>query len=145
LVRQHKLVTVCEEARCPNIGECWEKKHATFMIMGEICTRACAFCNVATGLPTTLDPDEPARVADATAKLGLSHVVVTSVDRDDLADGGAAHFAAVIRAIRAAAPATTIEVLTPDFLRKPGAAEVVVESRPDVYNHNLETVPRLYP
>src|ERR1700744_2481731 len=140
LVRQHKLVTVCEEARCPNIGECWEKKHATFMIMGEICTRACAFCNVATGLPTTLDPDEPARVADATAKLGLSHVVVTSVDRDDLADGGAAHFAAVIRAIRAAAPATTIEVLTPDFLRKGEAADTVIEARPDVFNHNLATV-----
>jgi len=144
LVREHKLTTVCEEARCPNIGECWEKKHATFMIMGEICTRACAFCNVATGLPGALDPDEPARVADATAKLGLSHVVVTSVDRDDLADGGAAHFAAVIRAIRAAAPATTIEVLTPDFLRKAGALEVVVAARPDVFNHNLETVPGKY-
>ena len=144
LVREHKLVTVCEEARCPNIGECWEKKHATFMIMGEICTRACAFCNVATGLPGALDPDEPARVADATAKLGLTHVVVTSVDRDDLADGGAAHFAAVIRAIRAAAPATTIEVLTPDFLRKDGALEVVVAARPDVFNHNLETVPGNY-
>jgi lipoic acid synthetase len=144
LVREHKLTTVCEEARCPNIGECWEKKHATFMIMGEICTRACAFCNVATGMPGALDKDEPARVADATAKLGLSHVVVTSVDRDDLADGGAAHFAAVIRAIRAAAPATTIEVLTPDFLRKAGALEVVVAARPDVFNHNLETVPGKY-
>ncbi len=144
LVRQHKLSTVCEEARCPNIGECWEKKHATFMIMGEICTRACAFCNVATGLPRPLDADEPARVADATAKLGLSHVVVTSVDRDDLPDGGAAHFAAVIRAIREAAPATTIEVLTPDFLRKDGALEIVVEARPDVFNHNLETVPGKY-
>ena len=144
LVREHKLVTVCEEARCPNIGECWEKKHATFMIMGEICTRACAFCNVATGLPGALDPDEPARVADATAKLGLSHVVVTSVDRDDLADGGAEHFARTIRAIRAAAPATTIEVLTPDFLRKPGALEVVIEAKPDVFNHNLETVPGKY-
>jgi lipoic acid synthetase len=144
LVRAHKLTTVCEEARCPNIGECWEKKHATFMILGEICTRACAFCNVATGLPGPLDPDEPARVADAAAKLGLSHVVVTSVDRDDLADGGAAHFANVISAIRRAAPQTTIEVLTPDFLRKPGALEKVVEARPDVFNHNLETVPGKY-
>ncbi len=144
LVRAHKLTTVCEEARCPNIGECWEKKHATFMIMGEICTRACAFCNVATGLPGPLDADEPARVGDATAKLGLAHVVVTSVDRDDLADGGAAHFAAVISAIRSAAPQTTIEVLTPDFLRKPGAMEVVVAARPDVFNHNLETVPGKY-
>ena len=144
LVRQHKLTTVCEEARCPNIGECWEKKHATFMIMGEICTRACAFCNVATGLPGALDAGEPARVGDATAKLGLSHVVVTSVDRDDLADGGAAHFAAVIRAIRAAAPQTTIEVLTPDFLRKDGALETVIDARPDVFNHNLETVPGNY-
>ncbi len=144
LVREHKLATVCEEARCPNIGECWEKKHATFMIMGDVCTRACAFCNVATGLPRPLDLDEPARVGDATAKLGLSHVVVTSVDRDDLADGGAAHFAAVIRAIRQAAPSTTIEVLTPDFLRKDGALEIVVEARPDVFNHNLETVPSKY-
>ena len=144
LMREHKLSTVCEEARCPNIGECWEKKHATFMILGDICTRACAFCNVATGLPRPLDADEPARVGDATAKLGLSHVVVTSVDRDDLADGGAAHFAAVIRAIRQAAPSTTIEVLTPDFLRKPGALELVVEARPDVFNHNLETVPAKY-
>jgi lipoic acid synthetase len=144
LVRQHKLTTVCEEARCPNIGECWEKKHATFMIMGETCTRACAFCNVATGLPGPLDADEPARVADATAKLGLSHVVVTSVDRDDLPDGGAAHFAAVISAIRKTAPSTTIEVLTPDFLRKDGALEVVVAARPDVFNHNLETVPGKY-
>jgi len=144
LMREHKLSTVCEEARCPNIGECWEKKHATFMILGDICTRACAFCNVATGLPRPLDADEPARVGDATAKLGLSHVVVTSVDRDDLADGGAAHFAAVIRAIRQAAPSTTIEVLTPDFLRKPGALELVVEARPDVFNHNLETVPGKY-
>ena len=144
LVREHKLSTVCEEARCPNIGECWEKKHATFMIMGDVCTRACAFCNVATGLPRPLDADEPARVADATAKLGLTHVVVTSVDRDDLADGGAAHFAAVIGAIRRAAPSTTIEVLTPDFLRKDGALEIVVEARPDVFNHNLETVPGKY-
>ena len=144
LVREHKLSTVCEEARCPNIGECWEKKHATFMIMGDVCTRACAFCNVATGLPRPLDADEPARVADATAKLGLTHVVVTSVDRDDLADGGAAHFAAVIGAIRRATPSTTIEVLTPDFLRKDGALEIVVEARPDVFNHNLETVPGKY-
>ena len=143
-MREHKLTTVCEEARCPNIGECWEKKHATFMIMGEICTRACAFCHVATGLPGLLDPNEPARVGDATKKLGLSHVVITSVDRDDLADGGAAHFAAVISAIRRAAPQTTIEVLTPDFLRKAGALEVVVAARPDVFNHNLETVPGKY-
>ena len=144
LVRAHKLATVCEEASCPNIGECWDKRHATFMIMGETCTRACAFCNVATGLPKPLDPDEPARVADAVAKLGLRHVVVTSVDRDDLADGGAGHFARTIRAIRAAAPGTTIEVLTPDFLRKEGALEVVVEARPDVFNHNLETAPSKY-
>ncbi len=144
LVREHKLTTVCEEARCPNIGECWDKRHATFMIMGETCTRACAFCNVATGLPGPLDADEPARVADAVAKLGLTHVVVTSVDRDDLRDGGAMHFAMTIRAIRAAAPATTIEVLTPDFLRKDGALDVVVEARPDVFNHNLETVPSKY-
>ncbi|MGO4871780.1 MAG: lipoyl synthase [Roseiarcus sp.] len=144
IVRDHKLATVCEEARCPNIGECWEKKHATFMIMGETCTRACAFCNVRTGLPDALDADEPARVADAVAKLGLAHVVVTSVDRDDLADGGAEHFARTIRAIRAAAPETTIEVLTPDFLRKDGALEVVVAAEPDVFNHNLETVPSKY-
>jgi len=144
IVRAHRLHTVCEEAGCPNIGECWEKKHATFMIMGDACTRACAFCNVRTGLPGALDPNEPARVAEATAMLGLAHVVVTSVDRDDLADGGAAHFAAVIRAIRARRPATTIEVLTPDFLRKEGAAETVVAARPDVFNHNLETVPSLY-
>ena len=144
IVRQHGLVTVCEEAGCPNIGECWEKKHATFMIMGDICTRACAFCNIRTGLPDALDGNEPARIGDAVAQLGLSHVVITSVDRDDLADGGAAHFAAVILAIRAAAPATTIEILTPDFLRKPGALEVVVAARPDVFNHNLETVPSKY-
>src|SRR5216683_5802128 len=145
IVKENGLVTVCEEAGCPNIGECWDKKHATFMIMGDTCTRACAFCNVRTGLPGPLDPNEPARVAEATAMLGLAHVVVTSVDRDDLADGGAAHFAAVIRAIRARRPATTIEVLTPDFLRKDGGAETVVAARPDVFNHNLETVPRLYP
>lgn len=145
LMRENHLVTVCEEAACPNIGECWANRHATMMIMGDICTRACSFCNVATGLPGPLAADEPARVADAVARLGLRHVVITSVDRDDLPDGGAAHFAAVIRAIREAAPATSIEVLTPDFLRKPGAAERVVEARPDVFNHNLETVPRLYP
>ncbi|MBX6374568.1 MAG: lipoyl synthase [Acetobacteraceae bacterium] len=145
LMREQKLVTVCEEAACPNIGECWSQRHATMMIMGDICTRACSFCNVATGLPRALDPDEPRRVGEAVAKLGLRHVVVTSVDRDDLADGGAEHFARTIRAIRAAAPGTTVEVLTPDFLRKDGALEVVVEARPDVFNHNLETVPRLYP
>jgi lipoic acid synthetase len=136
---------VCEEAACPNIGECWSQRHATMMIMGEICTRACGFCNVRTGQPLALDGDEPRRVADAVATLGLRHVVITSVDRDDLPDGGAAPFAAVIRAIRAAAPDTTIEILTPDFLRRPGAVAVVVEARPDVFNHNLETVPRLYP
>jgi len=145
LLRAHRLTTVCEEAACPNVGECWSQRHATMMILGEVCTRACAFCNVATGVPGAVDADEPARVADAVAKLGLKHVVITSVDRDDLADGGAGHFAAVIAALRAAAPGTTIEVLTPDFLRKPGAAEVVAEARPDVFNHNLETVPRLYP
>jgi lipoic acid synthetase len=144
IVREHKLATVCEEARCPNIGECWEKKHATFMIMGDTCTRACAFCNVRTGLPDSLDEGEPARVADAVAKLGLSHVVVTSVDRDDLADGGAEHFARTIGAIRVAAPGATIEVLTPDFLRKDGALEIVVAAKPDVFNHNLETVPSKY-
>jgi lipoic acid synthetase len=145
LMRENGLVTVCEEAACPNIGECWSQRHATMMIMGDTCTRACSFCNVRTGMPDALEASEPNRVADAVAKLGLRHVVITSVDRDDLADGGAAHFAAVIRATRAAAPETTIEVLTPDFLRKPGAVEVVVEARPDVFNHNLETVPRLYP
>jgi lipoic acid synthetase len=144
IVRAHNLHTVCEEAGCPNIGECWEKKHATFMIMGDTCTRACAFCNVRTGLPGPLDPLEPHRVADATARLGLAHVVVTSVDRDDLDDGGAAHFAAVIEALHARCPDTTIEVLTPDFLRKPGAVDTVVRARPDVFNHNLETVPSLY-
>jgi lipoyl synthase len=144
IVRGNGLHTVCEEAGCPNIGECWDKKHATFMIMGDTCTRACAFCNVKTGLPGALDAAEPGHVADATAKLGLAHVVITSVDRDDLDDGGAAHFAAVIRAIRARCPRTTIEVLTPDFLRKPGAVETVVAARPDVFNHNLETVPSHY-
>jgi lipoic acid synthetase len=145
LMRENRLVTVCEEAACPNIGECWSQRHATMMIMGGTCTRACAFCNVRTGMPDPLDHDEPRRVGDAVAKLGLKHVVITSVDRDDLDDGGAGHFAAVIRAIRAGAPGTTIEVLTPDFLRKPGAVEQVVQARPDVFNHNLETVPRLYP
>jgi lipoic acid synthetase len=145
LMREHKLVTVCEEAACPNIGECWSQRHATMMIMGETCTRACSFCNVATGIPKALDTDEPRRVGDAVAKLGLQHVVVTSVDRDDLADGGAEHFAHTIRAIRASSPGTTIEILTPDFLRKDGALEVVVAARPDVFNHNLETVPALYP
>jgi lipoyl synthase len=144
IVKENGLHTVCEEAGCPNIGECWEKKHATFMIMGDTCTRACAFCNVKTGLPGALDPDEPKHVAEAVAKLGLSHVVITSVDRDDLSDGGAEHFAEVIRAIRGAAPNTTIEVLTPDFLRKDGAAEIVVAAKPDVFNHNLETVPSKY-
>jgi lipoic acid synthetase len=144
LVRENGLVTVCEEAGCPNIGECWSKKHATFMIMGDTCTRACAFCNVKTGLPEALEQDEPERVADAIARMGLSHAVVTSVDRDDLDDGGAEHFARVIRATRAATPTTTIEVLTPDFLKKDGALEQVVEARPDVFNHNLETVPALY-
>ncbi len=145
LIRENRLVTVCEEAACPNIGECWSQRHATMMIMGDTCTRACSFCNVRTGQPFELEADEPARVADAVAKLGLRHVVITSVDRDDLADGGAGHFAAVIQAIRQAAPATTIEVLTPDFLRKPGGARTVAAARPDVFNHNLETVPRLYP
>jgi lipoic acid synthetase len=144
LIRDHRLNTVCEEAACPNIGECWAKKHATVMILGSVCTRACTFCNVATGRPDLLDPHEPERVADAVAGLGLSHVVVTSVDRDDLEDGGAGHFVRTIRAIRERSPATTIEVLTPDFLRKEGAIEAVVAAGPDVYNHNLETVPRLY-
>jgi lipoic acid synthetase len=144
IVKEHGLATVCEEAACPNIGECWSVGHATMMIMGEVCTRACAFCNVATGLPGPLDPTEPERVGRAVAQMRLSHVVITSVDRDDLDDGGAAHFAAVVRAIRAAAPATTIEVLTPDFLRKGDAGDLVIDAGPDVFNHNLETVPRLY-
>ena len=144
IVKENGLVTVCEEAGCPNIGECWEKKHATFMIMGDTCTRACAFCNVKTGLPEALDASEPEKIAIAVEKLGLEHVVITSVDRDDLADGGAAHFAAVIGAIRARSPKTTIEILTPDFLRKDGALETVVAARPDVFNHNLETVPSKY-
>ncbi|MFT4277592.1 MAG: lipoyl synthase [Rhodopseudomonas sp.] len=144
IVKEHGLHTVCEEAGCPNIGECWDKKHATFMIMGDTCTRACAFCNVKTGMPGALDANEPAYVAEATRKLGLQHLVITSVDRDDLADGGAAHFAATIRAVRDACPTTTIEILTPDFLRKDGALEVVVAAKPDVFNHNLETVPSRY-
>ena len=144
IIRENNLVTVCEEAACPNIGECWAKKHATMMIMGDTCTRACSFCNVKTGRPGALDPFEPENVAIAVAKLGLNHVVITSVDRDDLDDGGAEHFARVIGCIRNSAPGTTIEVLTPDFLGKKGAAETVVEAGPDVFNHNLETVPRLY-
>lgn len=144
LMRELQLNTVCEEAACPNIGECWKQRHATVMILGRVCTRACTFCNVATGRPDFLDPHEPERVAQAVAALGLSHIVVTSVDRDDLDDGGARHFARTITAIRAAAPATTIEVLTPDFLRKERALETVIAAKPDVFNHNLETVPRLY-
>ncbi len=144
LMRALKLNTVCEEAACPNIGQCWSERHATVMILGSVCTRACTFCNVATGRPDALDPHEPARVAEAVAKLGLNHIVVTSVDRDDLADGGASQFVHTILAIRASAPSTTIEVLTPDFLKKNGALEAVVAARPDVFNHNLETVPRLY-
>jgi lipoic acid synthetase len=144
IVREHNLKTVCEEAGCPNIGECWTHRHATMMIMGDTCTRACAFCNVKTGLPNALDADEPLHVGQAVAKLGLKHVVITSVDRDDLADGGAEHFAQTINAIRAQSPGTTVEVLTPDFLRKDGALKIVMDARPDVFNHNLETVPRLY-
>ena len=146
IIRENRLVTVCEEAGCPNVGECWSQGHATMMIMGEICTRGCTFCNVATGRPEALDVFEPGRVAHAVEKLGLNHVVITSVDRDDLEDGGAEHFAQTIRAIRHRSPDTTIEVLTPDFLRCPPAAlETVVAARPDVFNHNLETVPGLYP
>jgi lipoic acid synthetase len=144
LMRKLGLNTVCEEAGCPNIGECWKQKHATVMILGARCTRACAFCNVATGRPDLLDPHEPEHVAQACAELDFNHIVITSVDRDDLEDGGAAHFAQTIRRIRALTPKTTIEVLTPDFMRKPGAIETVVEAGPDVYNHNMETVPRLY-
>ena len=144
LIDDLKLNTVCQEAACPNIGECWEKKHVTVMILGSVCTRACAFCNVETGRPDLLDPHEPERLAIAVGKLGLEHVVITSVDRDDLPDGGAGHFAECIRAIRNSAPYTTIEILTPDFLKKDGAIEVVVKARPDVYNHNIETVPSLY-
>jgi lipoic acid synthetase len=144
LIDDLKLNTVCEEAACPNIAECWEKKHATVMILGSICPRACAFCNVKTGLPDLLDPHEPERLAAGVGKLGLKHVVITSVDRDDLPDGGAKHFANCIKAIRNTAPNTTIEILTPDFLKKDGALEIVVESKPDVFNHNIETVPSLY-
>ena len=144
IVRSKNLHTVCEEAACPNIGECWDKKHATMMIMGDTCTRACAFCNVKTGMPAPLDADEPRHVGEAVAEMGLNHVVITSVDRDDLIDGGAQHFADVVTSIRTRAPQSTIEILTPDFLRKDGAAEVVIDSKPDVFNHNLETVPRLY-
>ena len=145
IVAEHGLATVCEEAACPNIGECWAERHATFMILGDICTRACAFCNVATGKPQPPDAQEPERVARAVVKMGLKHAVITSVDRDDLPDGGAGQFAAVISAIRTAAPDTSIEVLTPDFRGKPGALEQVVRAGPDVFNHNLETVPGLYP
>jgi lipoic acid synthetase len=144
LIHGKRLHTVCEEAACPNIGECWTQKHATVMILGDTCTRACTFCNIKTGMPRALDPQEPERLGDAIAELGLLHVVITSVDRDDLDDGGASQFVRSIRAIRRTSPGTTIEILTPDFLRKPGAVEAVVEARPDVYNHNLETVPRLY-
>lgn len=143
-VKNLKLHTVCEEAGCPNIGECWTQKHATFMIMGDTCTRACSFCNVKTGKPEALDPFEPLRVATGTMELGLKHVVITSVDRDDLDDGGAQHFADVITKTRQKNKNTTIEILTPDFKNKPGAAEVIARARPDVFNHNLETVPRLY-
>lgn len=144
IVKDKGLVTVCEEAACPNIGECWEKSHATFMILGEVCTRACAFCNVSTGLPQAVDIEEPRKIAEAVREMNLMHVVITSVDRDDLSDGGAQHFVDVIKAIRSESPKTTIEILTPDFLRKDGAAETVIDARPDVFNHNLETVPRLY-
>jgi len=144
LMRSLKLNTVCEEAACPNIGECWAQKHATFMILGSVCTRACRFCNIATGMPDKLDPHEPENVAKALSGLNLKHVVITSVDRDDLDDGGANHFAQTIQAIRASSPYTTIEILTPDFLRKDGALEIVVRAKPDVFNHNVETVPRLY-
>jgi lipoic acid synthetase len=144
LMREKRLHTVCEEAACPNIGECWQQKHATVMILGDTCTRACAFCNVKTGLPRPVDPEEPQHLAEAVAAMGLEHVVITSVDRDDLPDGGAAQFVRCIEALRRSAPGTTVEILTPDFLRKPGAVELVAAAKPDVYNHNLETVPRLY-
>lgn len=144
LIRSHNLNTVCEEAACPNIGECWSQKHATVMILGSVCTRACAFCNIATGIPDLLDPHEPDRLAEAIGKLGLKHVVITSVDRDDLPDGGADHFVRCITRIRETSPGTTIEILTPDFMRKEGAMEQVVAAKPDVYNHNIETVPGLY-
>ena len=144
IVKEKGLVTVCQEAACPNIGECWEKAHATFMILGDTCTRACAFCNVKTGLPDAVDHAEAGKIAEAVVEMGLKHVVITSVDRDDLDDGGADHFVNVINAIRENSPTTTIEILTPDFLRKEGAAETVIDAKPDVFNHNLETVPRLY-
>lgn len=144
IVRDNHLVTVCEEAGCPNVGECWNQRHASFMILGAICTRACAFCNVATGIPLPVDHDEPERVADAVAQMALKHVVITSVDRDDLPDGGAQHYADVIHAIRRKSPGTTIEILTPDFRHKEGALEIVVAAKPDVFNHNLETVPSNY-
>lgn len=145
IIKQHKVHTVCEEAACPNVGECWAQRHATMMIMGDTCTRACGFCNVKTGMPDALDPYEPGRVADAAAKLGLRHIVITSVDRDDLDDGGAEHFARTVRALRHKVPQTTIEILTPDFRRKPGALQTLAAAPPDVFNHNLETVPSLYP
>jgi lipoyl synthase len=146
LMRRLNLATVCEEAACPNIGECWSKKHATVMILGDTCTRACAFCNVKTGMPRAVDASEPHHVADAAAELGLQHIVITSVDRDDLPDGGASQFVKVIEALRATTPQTTIEILTPDFRNKvQSAVEAIITARPDVYNHNLETVPRLYP
>lgn len=145
LMRDKNLHTVCEEAACPNIGECWSKKHATVMILGDTCTRACAFCNIKTGRPMAVDPMEPFNTAEACAAMGLNHIVITSVDRDDLEDGGADQFVKVIKAIRDMSPDTTIEILTPDFRNKPGALEKVVEAKPDVFNHNLETVPRLYP
>ncbi|MBD8890753.1 lipoyl synthase [Roseibium litorale] len=144
IVKKNGLVTVCEEAGCPNIGECWSKKHASFMILGDTCTRACAFCNVRTGMPGAVDESEPASIGEAVARMGLEHVVITSVDRDDLDDGGATHFANVIKAIREQSPSTTVEVLTPDFLRKDGALEIVIEAKPDVFNHNMETVPSKY-
>jgi lipoic acid synthetase len=144
LMREKRLHTVCEEAACPNIGECWQQKHATVMILGDTCTRACAFCNVKTGLPRPVDGEEPQHLAEAVAAMGLEHVVITSVDRDDLPDGGAMQFVRCIEALRECAPGTTVEILTPDFLRKPGAVELVAAAKPDVYNHNLETVPRLY-
>ncbi|MDZ5762345.1 Lipoyl synthase [Candidatus Cyrtobacter comes] len=144
IIKRHGLNTVCQEAACPNIGECWDKKHATFMILGSVCTRACRFCNVQTGVPDLLDPHEPEKIALAIMELGLSHVVITSVDRDDLADGGASHFASCIKQIRKLSPDVTIEVLTPDFLRKDGALNIVIGAKPDVFNHNIETVPSLY-
>lgn len=144
LMREQKLNTVCEEAACPNIGECWSQGHATVMILGSVCTRACAFCNVATGKPDLLDPHEPEHLANAVGKLGLNHVVITSVDRDDLPDGGAQHFAECILRLRHTAPNTTVEILTPDFQKKDGALDIVAAARPDVFNHNIETVPRLY-